>query len=81
MVNVAIHHNMKFKKTLSLSISKDKVCLGLMSHLNISGHIATVPACSSGNLTYVLPHRNAMPQTEHDTPPYHSIQTCNCAIH
>ena len=26
-------------------------------------HIMTVPACSSGTLTNVLPHRNAMPQT------------------
>ena len=36
------------------------VCLGLTSLLNIWGHIATVPACSSGTLTNVLPHRNAM---------------------
>ena len=33
-----------------------------------------VLACSSGTLTNVLPHRNAMPQT-HDTSPRHSIQT------
>ena len=39
-----------------------------MSLLNIWGHIATVPACSSDTLTNVLPHRNAMPQT-HDTTP------------
>ena len=31
-----------------------------------------VPACSSGTLTNVLPHRNAM---QHDTPPRHSVQT------
>ena len=39
-------------------------CLGLTSFLNIWGHIATVPACSSGTLTNVLPHRNAMQQTQ-----------------
>ena len=38
------------------------VCLGLTSLLNNWGHITTVPACSSG--TNVLPHRNAMPQTQ-----------------
>ena len=40
------------------------VCLGLTSLWNIWGHITTVPACSSGTLTNVLPHRNAMPQTQ-----------------
>ena len=35
------------------------VCLGLTS---------LVPACSSGTLTNVLPHRNAMPQTQDTTP-------------
>ena len=44
------------------------VCLGLTSLLYIWGHIATVPACSSGSLTNVLPHRNAMPQTQDTTP-------------
>ena len=45
------------------------VCLGLTSILNIWGHITTVPACSSGTLTNVLPqHRNAMPQTQDMTP-------------
>ena len=44
------------------------VCLGLTSLLNIWGHITTVPACSSGTLTNVLPHRNAMPQTQDMTP-------------
>ena len=29
----------------------------------------TVPACSSGTLTNVLPHRNAMPQTQDMTQP------------
>ena len=40
------------------------VCLGLTSLWNFWGHITTVPACSSGTLTNVLPHRNAMPQTQ-----------------
>ena len=44
----------------------DLVCWGLTSLLNIWGHIVTVPACSSG--TNVLPHRNAMPQTQDMTP-------------
>ena len=44
------------------------VCLGLTSLWNIWGHITTVPACSSGTLTNVLPHRNAMPQTQDTTP-------------
>ena len=44
------------------------VCLGLTSFLNIWGHITTVPACSSGTLTNVLPHINAMPQTQDMTP-------------
>ena len=38
--------------------------LGLTSLLNILGHIMTVPACSSGTFPNVLPHRNAMPQTQ-----------------
>ena len=44
------------------------LCLGLMLLLNIWGHIATVPVCSSGTLTNVLPHRNVMPQTQNMTP-------------
>ena len=44
------------------------VCLGLTSLWNIWGHITTVPACSSGALTNVLTHRNAMPQTQDTTP-------------
>ena len=44
------------------------VCLGLTSLLNILGHITTVPAYSSGILTDVLPHRNAMLQTQAITP-------------
>ena len=44
------------------------VCLGLKSLWNIWGHITTVPACSSGTLTNMLPHRNAMPQTQDTTP-------------
>ena len=43
--------------------------LGLMLHLNIWGHIMTLPACSSGILTIVLPRWNAMPQTQ-DLPPH-----------
>ena len=39
-------------------------CWGLTSILNIWRHIATVPTCSSDILTNVLPHRNAMPQTQ-----------------
>ena len=72
------------------------------SILNSWGHIATVP-----NFTNVLPHRNAMPQTqdmtphlitvyrhrtrhptssqytdtEHDTPPHHSIETQDMTPH
>ena len=42
--------------------------LGLTSLLNIRDHITIVPACSSGTLTNVLPHRNAMPQTQDMTP-------------
>ena len=30
--------------------------------------MATVPACSSGTLTNVLPHKNTMPQTQDMTP-------------
>ena len=30
--------------------------------------MATVPACSSGTLTNVLPHRNVMLQTQYMTP-------------
>ena len=38
----------------------EQFVLGLTSLLNIWGHIAAEPACSSGTLTNVLPHRNAM---------------------
>ena len=55
------------------------VCLGF----NVWGHIATMPACSSGTLTNVLPLRNAMPQTQNMTP--HPVTdkgpACRCAIH
>ena len=61
------------------------VCLGFMSLWNIWGHITTVLACSSGTLTNVLPHRNAMPQTQDMTPHpvtvYRQGPTCHCAIH
>ena len=44
--------------------------------LNIWGYIATVPAYSSDTFTNVLPHRNAMLQTQDMTSqPRHSIQT------
>ena len=42
-----------------------------MDRFNNRCHIATVPACSSGILTNVLPYRNVMPQT---SPPCHSIR-------
>ena len=42
--------------------------LGLMSLLNIGGHVTMVLACSSGTLTNMVPHRNAMPQTQAMTP-------------
>ena len=54
--------------TLPRLVIRENVCLGLSSLLNIWGHIATVPVCSSGTLTNVLPHRNAMPQTQDMTP-------------
>ena len=44
------------------------VCWGLTSLLNIWGHITTVPACSSSTLTNVLPHMNAIMQTQDMTP-------------
>ena len=44
------------------------VCWGLTSLFKRWGHILTVPACSSGTLTNLLPHRNAMPQTQDMTP-------------
>ena len=44
------------------------VCCGLTSLLNIWGRITMVLACSSGTLRNVLPHRNAMPQTQDMTP-------------
>ena len=47
------------------------VCWGLTSPLNNVGHVTTVPACSTGTLTNVLPHRNVMPQTQ-DTVPHPS---------
>ena len=40
------------------------VCWGFTLLLNIWGHIMTVPACRSSTLTNVLPHWNAMPQTQ-----------------
>ena len=53
--------------------------------LNIWGYIATVPACSSGALINVLPHRNAMSQTQDMTPTLSQYTdtgpTCRCATH
>ena len=51
-----------------LSTRPDIVCSSLTSLWNIWGHITTVPTCSRGTLTNVLPHRNAMPQTQDTTP-------------
>ena len=39
---------------------ESSLCLFVCGY-NIWGHIVMVPACSSGTLTNVLPHRNAMP--------------------
>ena len=40
------------------------------------GHIAAVPACSSGTLTNVLPYKKChATDTGHDTPPCHSLPT------
>ena len=55
---------MIFARCRNISHSALFICLGLTSLVNIWGHIATVPTCSSGTLTNVLPHRNAMPQTQ-----------------
>ena len=56
-------------KVLYFILAKDMfVCLGLTSLLNTWGHITTVPVCKCGSLTNVLPHRNAMPQTQDMTP-------------
>ena len=81
-------------KTIHLSLDLTKtcvfelygfVCLGLTSLLNIWGHIAMVPTCSSNSSTNVLPHRNAMPQTQDMTthPPHYTDtgSTRRCAIH
>ena len=51
---------------------------GLTSLLNIWGHIEKVPACSSGTLTNVLPHRNAMLQTQDTTP--HPVTVCRLGV-
>ena len=48
------------------------VCWDLRLRLNIWGHIVTVPVCSSGTLTVVLPHLKC---NAADTPPSHTIQT------
>ena len=56
------------KRDTSILVCLFFVCLGLTSLWNIWGHITAVPACSSGTLTNVLLHRNAMPQTQDMTP-------------
>ena len=66
-------YQFKNKNTFIIKESMDGyivcfVCWGSMSLLNICGHIAMVPACSSGNLTNVLPYRYAMLQTQYMTP-------------
>ena len=48
---------------------KAMIELGLTSLLNIWFHIKTMPVFRSGTLTNMLPHRNAMPQTQ-DTAPH-----------
>ena len=58
----------QFQEADSLLLMFLFVCWGLTSRLNISDYIATVSAYSSGTLTNVLPHRNAMPQTQDITP-------------
>ena len=69
------------------SVTSQLLLLLLFCFLNICGHIATVPACSSGTSTLinVLLRRNAMPQKQDMTP--HPSQytdigpTFRCAIH
>ena len=52
------------------------VCLLLLFiTFNIRGHITLVPACSSGTLTYVLPHTHAMQQTPNTTPRHVTVYT------
>ena len=70
-----MHKTKKYSCEDSIDISNSVVyfvcflfVLGLTSLWNIWGHITTVPACSSGTLTNLLPHRNAMPQTQDLTP-------------
>ena len=61
------------------------IYLGFTSPLNILGHIATVFTCRSCAMTNVLPHKNAMPQTQDMTPHpvtvYRHPTDCRCAIH
>ena len=44
------------------------VYMNKVIYFNIYGHIATVPAYSTGNLTNMLLQRNAKPQTQDMTP-------------
>ena len=43
------------------------ICEQIKLALFVCLSIATVPACSSGTLTNMMPHRNAMPQTQDTT--------------
>ena len=85
-----IYHSLFISSLVPTKRSFDRLIFfvfvfGLTSLLNIWGHIATVPACSSGTLTNVLPHRNAMPQTQgmkyHPVTVYRHGPTCRCVIH
>ena len=40
----------------------------LLRFIKVLGHIAAVPACSSGTLTNVLPQSNVMQKTQAMTP-------------
>ena len=60
-----------FQTKLNLNIIR--VCLFIS--LDLTSHIAMVPACSSVTLTIVLPHRNAMLQTQDMTPHLSQYQT------
>ena len=57
---------------------------GLTLLFNIWGHISTVPAGNSGPLTMVMPHRNAMPQTQdmahHPVKVYRHTANCNMSL-
>ena len=68
MRSAVFHDNIFPQQSMFLIRLSDLFVWVLTSLWNIWGHITTVPACSSGTLTNVLPHRNAMPQTQDTTP-------------